>query len=130
MYSFKKAERLKSKKIIDLLFKKGNAIYDFPIKAVWIETKFGADELKVQAAFSVSKRKHKKAVVRNRIKRLMREVYRLNKADLYDFLNQRNMQLAVMFIYSGEEIPGYLKVEGKIIDALNRLMSDIEVKSK
>ena len=130
MYSFKKAERLKSKKIIDLLFKKGNAIYDFPIKAVWIETKFHADELKVQAAFSVSKKKHKKAVVRNRIKRLMREAYRLNKIDLYGFLYKKNMQLAVMFIYSGEDIPAYSKIEGKIIDTLNRLMSDIEAKSK
>ena len=40
------------------------------------------------------------------------------------------MQLAVMFIYSGEDIPAYSKIEVKIIDTLNRLMSDIEAKSK
>lgn len=77
----------------------------------------------MQAAFSVSKRHFKKAVDRNRVKRLMRESYRLQKNSLKELVEKNNKSLAVFFIYNGKEIPNYKDVFEKIGSALVRLES-------
>ena len=77
-YSYSKKEKLKSKKTIELLFKEGDSVSDFPLRLVWLETSFD-DGSQIKTAVSVSKKHFKTAVDRNRVKRLMREAYRLNK---------------------------------------------------
>lgn len=79
---------------------------------------------KLQAGVSVSKRNFKKAVHRNRIKRLMREAYRLQKQELKNSLNE-NQQLAVFFIYIDKELPTQELVSNKINLALKRLMKEV-----
>lgn len=81
----------------------------------------------VQFGVGVSKRYFKKAVSRNRIKRLIREAYRLQKEELYAYSRQAGSHLAVFFIYTGKEIPGpeacHLAVQqclAKLIRQLNR----------
>jgi ribonuclease P protein component len=75
----------------------------------------------LQAGFTVSSRNFKKAVDRNRIKRLMRECYRLQKNELKNSLEKNNKMLAVFFIYRGNEMPAYSDIFDKMGDALRRL---------
>lgn len=80
----------------------------------------------LQAGFTVSARNFKKAVDRNRIKRLMRECYRLQKINLKISLGQNKKSLAVFFIYTGNEIPKYNEVFEKTGSALKRLEKILE----
>ena len=75
----------------------------------------------LQAAVSVSTRHFKKAVDRNRIKRLMRESYRLQKNNLQIVLEEKHLNLAVFFIYTGKELPEYTLIFEKIGSAIQKL---------
>lgn len=115
-HTFKRSERLKSKKIIGEIFSNGKVIGAHPIKLFWIEVKDSSavDQPILQFAFTVSKKKFKKAVDRNRIKRLMRESVRLQKHELIKMDEINNSRFAFMFLYVGEELPKYQNVEQKI----------------
>lgn len=118
-YTLGKRQRLKSRKLIDQLFRAGNSFNFFPVRVVWQYQQNSAATL--QAGFTVSTRHFKKAVDRNRIKRLMREAYRLQKNDLQDDIENSGHQLAVFLIYVGKEIPDYLLITEKVKSTLNRL---------
>jgi ribonuclease P protein component len=95
-YFLGKEDRLKSRKSIDLLFKKGKSFSHFPFKVFWMQA---AGDHVLQAAFSVSSRNFKKATDRNRIKRLMREAYRLQKNTLSEALKTgQKKSLCSLFI--------------------------------
>ena len=91
----------------------------FPFRILYLENENQKSSL--QAGFTVSTRNFKKAVDRNRIKRLMRESYRLQKHSLKNKLEGINKNLAVFFIYTGKEIPNFTEVYQKIGGALKRL---------
>lgn len=76
----------------------------------------------LQAGFTVSSKYFKKAVDRNRAKRLMREAYRLQKGTLNEILKEQHKQLAVFFIYVGNELPEYKTVFDKTGAVLTRLI--------
>ena len=78
----------------------------------------------VQAGFGAGSRYFKKAVDRNRIKRLCREAYRLQKQPLLDLLKKKERSLALFFIYTGKELPDYQIVTEKISVALQRLIKE------
>ena len=99
-------ERLKSRKVIERIFLEGRAVTAHPLKLVYIPDPSNGNTQRV--AFSVGKRHFKKAVDRNRIKRLLREVYRTNK-ELY--FNNISTPYALMILYIGNTIPNYNEVE-------------------
>ncbi len=127
--TFKREERLKSKKVIESLFEKGKTIDAPPLKIVWLswpelEDKNETLNSPAQVSFSVPKRAFPKAIDRNRIKRQLREAYRLRKSVLYGFLKNKNLQLALMIIYSGKKLPAYSLIEVKM-DALFEKMKSL-----
>jgi ribonuclease P protein component len=116
-FTFKKEERLCSKKQFDKLFAEGTSFLVYPLKIVFAETEIDG-KFPVKAAFSVSKRLFKRAVKRNLLKRRMREAYRLNKHGFY--LRCGDKKLTVIFIYVGREILSYQKIEQSMKKALNK----------
>ncbi len=95
-YTLKAHERLKSKKSIQELFRTGKSVKSFPFKLVYAPLKTPSNPAQIQFTVSVSKRLFKSAVDRNRIKRLVREAYRLEKPELLCALNE---SYAIMVIY-------------------------------
>ncbi|MFZ2900745.1 MAG: ribonuclease P protein component [Saprospiraceae bacterium] len=115
-FRFTRAERLKSRKLIGALFKEGQSFAVFPLRIIFIRSAEGSG---VQAAFSVSKRHFKRAVQRNRIKRQMREAYRLRKNQFPDTTGQ----LSLMVLYTAKEALPYAQIEaamGRLLKKINR----------
>jgi len=110
-------EKLKSKKLLEELFSSGKKLTEFPIKLVYKQLNF-EDEVLVKAGVSVSKRNFKKAVDRNRIKRLLREGYRLNKHIIHDGLNQKYV---CMFLYLSKDMPAFEEINSKMECLLKKL---------
>jgi ribonuclease P protein component len=79
----------------------------------------------VQAGFSASTKKYPHAVDRNRIKRLTRECWRLQKQGFYDILQQHSLQLAVFFIYTDKKIAPYATLHHKISVILKKLEHEV-----
>jgi ribonuclease P protein component len=117
-----KSDRLTSGVVISKIYDKGKHLNDYPFKIVWlIET--GEAGLKV--VFSVPKRKFKRAVDRNQIKRKLREAYRNHKHDCQKATEVQNTRVSLFLIYLGKDIPQSEIVEDKIILLLNRLTKEI-----
>jgi len=117
MHTFSRSERLKSHAIIGRLFREGNSYIAYPLRVVWLPVadsdpaRFFFEENRAQLAISVPKRVFKTAVSRNRMKRRIREAYRLRKHELYAKLADSGQRIALMLVLvAKEEIP-YSEVE-------------------
>ncbi len=124
--TFSKEERLSSKKKIDLLFADGKGFNLYPFRAIWIFSSNEHENLPAQILISVSKKKIKKAVTRNLIKRRIREGYRKNKSEFYTFLTKNNINCTLALVYIASDIALYKEIEQKIILVLQRLESEYE----
>ena len=111
-------EKLKSKKLLDELFASGKKLNEYPIKLVYKQLNFD-DDILIKTGVSAPKRNFKKAVDRNRIKRLLREGYRLNKYIIHDKLDKKYI---CMFLYLGKEMPSFNDLNDKMIKLLNKLV--------
>lgn len=121
MYTFKKEERLCNKRLIDKLFHSGSSFLCYPFKASWLyQTE--PQRYPVQVLFSVPKRRYKRAVDRNLIKRYMRESYRLHKQqNLYNLLQSADKTIVLSVGYIGKEIAPYSVIEKKMQKLLIQL---------
>lgn len=122
--TFRKSERLCSRRLIAGLIREGCTIYTAAFKVVWSECSLDS-VYPVQVAFSVSKKSFRLAVQRNLIKRRIREAYRKNKKVLYEFLEEKNIQIALLIIYRANDIPDYTSFEKSVINMRDRLIYSI-----
>ncbi|MFN0016114.1 MAG: ribonuclease P protein component [Saprospiraceae bacterium] len=109
MHSFSRCERLKSRTLIGRLFREGNSFMAYPLRVVWLPVEEGHsalrffEENRAQLAVTVPKRAFKSAVARNRIKRQIREAYRLHKHELYEKLTATDHQIVLMLVWVAKE---------------------------
>lgn len=117
--SFLKNEKLCQKESIDSIFAQGDKISDRPIKLLWKEVP--NQPLVLQTLISVPKRRIPKATDRNRIKRLIREAFRIQKQPLIDQLTQKKISINLAIIYSDNKVLSYKEIHDKICLTLQRL---------
>jgi len=125
-FTFHKNERLCSKKVIEKLFAEGKSLFVHPLKAVFIETSLNTG-FPVQVAFAVSKKSFKRAVMRNLLKRRMREAYRLNKNQFYDELSGNQIALFLIFTSKAEE--PYPAIESATKKMIKRVLKELKSES-
>lgn len=124
-FTFKKSERLCYEKSIDRLFKEGKSFVAYPLRVIFFAMK--ADETEQEPCrllISVPKRKFKRANKRNRIKRLVRETYRLNKETLVAALKETKVSMDVAVIYLKDELPTYEEMEKGMMKMLLTLKDE------
>lgn len=119
--TFRKSERLHSKKLIEELFESGKSIRQSPYVLRYLWHPFEKGEV-VQIAISIPKKNVRRAVDRNRLKRQLREAYRLNKERLISRVAQQDKGLALFLIYTGKEKENYKFLE----DKLKVLLQEVE----
>ena len=149
-FTWKKAEKLKSRKRIDRVFREGKSFSLFPYRVYFLlgpaagasapptkptplpsasveppPSAEGVLPSPLQAGFGASSRHFKKAVDRNRIKRLSREAYRLQKQPLLQRVKEKGVSMALFFIYTGKDLPDYATASEKIGVALQKLIREI-----
>ena len=124
-YTLGKLERLKSKKLIEKLYEQGSSVKYFPLRMVYLQTEHTSD-FPAQVGVSVSKRNFKLAVDRNRIKRLLRESYRLQKEIVYDDLE---IPYVFMISYLGKEELKYEEIYAKMTKLLTLFITETKLKT-
>jgi ribonuclease P protein component len=118
-----KNERLKSRKQIEQLFSEGKNFPSSPFRVHYILKPLANESSSnLQFGAGVSGKNFKRAVDRNRIKRLTREAYRLQKKQLHEMLKQKKLQLNIFFIYTSKELPLFYAVKEKVNVILNKLI--------
>ena len=128
-FTLGKQERLKSRKLIEQLFREGKSISAFPYRVLYLPVSAAANQsssIALQMGIAVSSKNFKKAVQRNKIKRLTREAYRLQKSGLQQKLARAGGQLMLFFIYTGREMPDFLLVKEKVQVILDKLIRIID----
>ena len=111
-FTYPSKEKLKSKRLINLIFGTGNTLKAYPILIRYVQNE------KRQVGVSVSKRNFKKAVDRIRIKRQLREAYRLNKHEI----NAEQSEFAVMIIFMGR----YFTKSNEVHQKVRKLLKEIK----
>ena len=121
-YTLSKEERLSWKRYIDLLFEKGQSFVAFPLRIVYLPVE---EEMPARSTIliSVSKKRFKRAVKRNLIKRQVREAYRTRKYDLIEPLEGKKKNLLVAFLYLDKEIHPFSTME-KAMNKAIRLLAE------
>ncbi|MGZ3950541.1 MAG: ribonuclease P protein component [Flavisolibacter sp.] len=129
-FGFGRKEKLKSRKQIENLFLTGKSFSMFPLRVTY---KFMPSETStIQVGVTAGKKYFKRAVDRNRLKRLIREAYRLQKADLAEVLKQKQQSAAVFFMYTGKtlsDFPLIKETTNKCLERLQKLAQQNETTS-
>ena len=124
-FTLGKQERLKSRKLIGRLYAEGNSVKAFPLRMMYLQT-LHTSNFPAQVGVSVAKRNFKKAPDRNRLKRLMRETYRLQKGIVYDNLEN---PYVFMISYIGREEMPYEELFSKMNKLLTLFIEEVKNKS-
>jgi ribonuclease P protein component len=111
--TFPKHQKLKSRKDIKALFEEGTVVTKYPVKLLWLPL----SQQDTKAGFAVAKRNFKRAVTRNKIKRLMREAYRLQKQEI----QVHDKTFTLLFLYIGKDIASFKTIDKAVLGALKKL---------
>ena len=125
-FSYPKTEKLKSKRIIDLLFSEGKSVSKYPLRLVYVKHDFEED-VPLKIGVSVSKKYFKNAVDRNYFKRVLRESYRLNKQLLVENIDAK---YCFMFFYQTNERLSYQEINQKTIQLFEKFIKIIQNEKK
>ncbi|NDW19621.1 ribonuclease P protein component [Dysgonomonas sp. 216] len=117
-----KSERMSHTKSIDKLFSSGEAFISYPLRIVYCKREPDSLPL-VSIMVSVPKKRFKRAVKRNRVKRLVREAYRLNKSLFWELCEKHNTAIDIVFICLKDELPDYKEIEKAILKTATTLDS-------
>lgn len=118
---FRREEKLKSWTAIGRMFKEGQSFGMYPLRFVWLPMEAADSEFPVQFTVSVPKKKFKKAVDRNRLRRQIRETYRLHKHTLYRQLGDTPKIYALMVIYVAKDAVEYSEIDNNMNRGLRKL---------
>ena len=120
-FTFKKEERLCSRRLIDQLYEEGHRLMAFPFSVQWMKV-----EGPCQVMIVAPKRKFHHAVDRNRVRRLTRECYRLRKPAFYQFLEEQGVSIVFSMVYIHNEILTYEQLGHKMDKLFTALQNDIQ----
>ena len=129
MNTFPKKEHLYGEKVIENLHTTGSSFLVYPLRVVYLNISQPDEQIPVRVMIGVSKKKFKKAVDRNRAKRLMREAYRLNKSSLVSIIKKEEVKIYLSFQYIADEMLTFDEISTKMQKALDRLTKIIAEKS-
>jgi len=122
-YTLNKNERLRSQKVIDKLFASGDSFIAYPLRVVYSVTPNDTENKPcVSMMVSVSKKRFKRAVKRNRVKRLVKEAYRLNKQGFADLALETGQDIQIAFLFLKNELPTFVEIEKAILKAIQLLI--------
>lgn len=123
MYSLPKSERIHLKKHIDELFTRGKGFVAYPLRVLYLAEaeELWAEQARGAMMVSVGKRYFKRANKRNRVKRLVREAYRLNKQVWLSYLQARGQRGRIAFMFVGKELPAYRDIERAVRKAFAKI---------
>lgn len=123
-HSYGKAEKLKSRKLMDQLFREGKTFSIFPLKVFYMLASEQMD-FPVKTGVGVSSRNFKKAVHRNRVKRLLREAYRTEKNALHEYVTVHQKQVVVFLLYIDKVLPGHETIKTTMPVIMQRLVKKL-----
>ncbi len=126
MFTYQKKDKLKSRKQTQFLFSNGHSINAFPIKLIYtIESTPELTEGLLQAGVGAPSRIFRKAVSRNRVKRLLRESYRLQKPNFFTQIQLAQKKVSLFFLYTDKIVLTQKEIEDKLSFALTQLAQKI-----
>lgn len=131
IFTYQKGDKLKSRKQTQFLFSNGTAISIHPIRLLYTyETNLNQSfpEVQIQAGVGAPSRHFRKAVHRNKVKRLLREGYRLEKPDFIKSLHLTNARLNLFFLYVDVTVQSQQQIQATIKLLLHKLVERINLK--
>jgi ribonuclease P protein component len=123
--TFRKDKRISSQKEIDFLFSEGSSFCVFPLRVIYAKRKGFVDK-GVSVLISVPKKKIKRAVHRNRMKRLIREAYRLNKQIFAEEEQMQSGGCLIALLFMGNDLVSYKEIEKALIKVLIQLKEKLQ----
>ena len=129
-YKFRKGEKIIGENRIDSLFSEGKSFVAFPLRVVYLKTELSSSSSSISVLVSVPKKRIKSAVKRNRIKRQVREAYRLNKHYLEAATESVNHHLDIAFVFVREELMEYSIIEKGMRKGLTEIVNRLSCNKK
>lgn len=123
-FSFPKSERLCSKKAIEELIEHNTTFFVYPFKCYYQFVELSDNNSNNQILFSIPKRNFKKAVDRNKIKRRLKEIYRLSKVEhLFNDTTHKNRKVNILIVYVAKDIISYNELKSSMTTLLPKIAS-------